>query len=80
MKQTEQLFITLYQGHTVTIPILQDERSGEFVPAGYFEKDAELSRRWMDFRLAEQLRQRGVPVVDPSLRVAGSVITTEHFE
>lgn len=73
MRETEYVFVTMWHGSAIKVPLLQHE-TGEVIPEGYLERDEEIVRRWLDYKLAMQLRQSGVPVVSPSLLMAGIVI------
>ena len=73
MQSTGFIFATTYYGRAVALPLMRTE-TGDIVPEGYAERDAEVVRRWMDFRLAEQLRREGVPLVDLDLLTAGTVV------
>lgn len=75
-KETRKVFVTMWRGTAVAIPLLQFGH--DFVPEGYLEKDVEVVRHWTDYQLATWLRSRGVPIVDPSLITSGTVISNRN--
>ena len=71
-ERTDQVFVTMWKGKAVVIPLLK--YGNDVVPEGFFGNDVELVRRWMDFKLATQLRRERKPVVDLDLIMSGSVV------
>jgi hypothetical protein len=77
MESTKKLFVTLWSGRVVEIPLFKHE-CGDIVPED-FRIDVEITRRWMDHLLKNQLRRAGVPIVSASLIMSGEVIERERI-
>lgn len=69
---TGQVFVTMWRGKAVKLSLFR--YGNDVIPDGYLDHDCEIVRRWMDFLLSSELRQRGIPIVTASLLVAGTVL------